>query len=82
MRESVAEIEFLKLGGVDQWVMIRGASLAKSTLDHAARRARLERKRGFFRCFNAPLEKKPSRSSTGISAAPASRSTAASLDRQ
>src|SRR5260370_20120213 len=53
---SIAEITYLRLGGVDQWVMIRGESLANPPL------ILLHGGPGFsemrlFRHFNAPLEK-------------------------
>jgi pimeloyl-ACP methyl ester carboxylesterase len=53
---SIAEIEYLRLGGLDQWVMIRGESLANPLL------ILLHGGPGFsetrlFRRFNAPLEK-------------------------
>lgn len=52
---SIAEIEYLRLGGVDQWVMIRGESVANPVL------ILLHGGPGFpemrlFRTFNAPLE--------------------------
>ncbi|MGE5201099.1 MAG: alpha/beta fold hydrolase [Acidobacteriota bacterium] len=53
---SIAEIKYLRLGGLDQWVMIRGESLANPPL------ILLHGGPGFtemrlFRHFNAPLEK-------------------------
>jgi pimeloyl-ACP methyl ester carboxylesterase len=53
---SIAEISFLHLGGIDQWVMIRGESVANPPL------ILLHGGPGFpemrlFRTFNAPLEK-------------------------
>lgn len=53
---SIAEIRYLRLGGLDQWVMIRGESLANPPL------ILLHGGPGFsemrlFRHFNAPLEK-------------------------
>ena len=53
---SIAEIGYLRLGGLDQWVMIRGESLANPPL------ILLHGGPGFtemrlFRHFNAPLEK-------------------------
>jgi pimeloyl-ACP methyl ester carboxylesterase len=53
---SIAEIGYFRLGGVDQWVMIRGESLANPPL------ILLHGGPGFtemlfFRHFNAPLEK-------------------------
>lgn len=54
--DSIAEVQYLRLGGVDQWVMIRGESLANPPL------ILLHGGPGFtemhlFRHFNAPLEK-------------------------
>jgi pimeloyl-ACP methyl ester carboxylesterase len=53
---SIAEISYLRLGGLDQWVMIRGESLTNPPL------ILLHGGPGFsemrlFRHFNAPLEK-------------------------
>jgi pimeloyl-ACP methyl ester carboxylesterase len=53
---SIAEIDYLRLGGLDQWVMIRGESLANPPL------ILLHGGPGFtemrlFRHFNAPLDK-------------------------
>src|ERR1700693_2654977 len=53
---SIAEIDYLRLGGLDQWVMIRGESRANPPL------ILLHGGPGFtemrlFRHFNAPLEK-------------------------
>jgi hypothetical protein len=53
---SIAEINYLRLGGLDQWVVIRGESLANPPL------LLLRGGPGFtemrlFRHFNAPLEK-------------------------
>jgi len=53
---SIAEISYLHLGGIDQWVMIRGESVANPPL------ILLHGGPGFpemrlFRTFNAPLEK-------------------------
>ncbi len=53
---SIAEIAYLRLGGLDQWVMIRGQSIANPPL------ILLHGGPGFtemrlFRHFNAPLEK-------------------------
>ena len=53
---SIAEIEFLKLGGVDQWVMIRGESLANPPLIMLHGGPGWS-ETAFFRYFNAPLEK-------------------------
>ena len=71
---SIAEIAYLRLGGVDQWVMIRGESVANPPLillhggPGSARRA--------SSVTSTRRWRRASRSSTGISAAPASRSTA------
>ena len=56
VRGSIAEIKYLRLGGHDQWVMIRGESVANPPL------ILLHGGPGFtemrlFRHFNAPLEK-------------------------
>jgi pimeloyl-ACP methyl ester carboxylesterase len=53
---SIAEIRYLSLGGLDQWVMIRGEGLANPLL------ILLHGGPGFpemrlFRSFNTPLEK-------------------------
>ena len=52
---TIAEVDYLRLGGIDQWVMIRGASLANPLL------IMLHGGPGFsdtpfFRRFNVPLE--------------------------
>ena len=56
LKGSIAELGFLRLGGLDQWVMIRGESLDNPPL------ILLHGGPGFtetclFRHFNAPLEK-------------------------
>ena len=53
---SVAEINYLRLGGLDQWVMIRGESLANPPLILLHGGPGFSEMR-FFRHFNAPLEK-------------------------
>jgi pimeloyl-ACP methyl ester carboxylesterase len=53
---SVAEIEYRRLGGLDQWVMIRGESAANSPLILLHGGPGLS-ETGLFRRFNAPLEK-------------------------
>jgi pimeloyl-ACP methyl ester carboxylesterase len=53
---SVAEIEYRRLGGLDQWVMIRGESAANSPLILLHGGPGLS-ETGLFRHFNAPLEK-------------------------
>ena len=73
---SIAEIGYRSLGGLDQWVMIRGESVANPLL------ILLHGGPGFpemrlFRHFNAPLEKSFT-VSIGSSAAPTNRSTARS----
>lgn len=56
LRDSIAEIRFLRLGGIDQWVMIRGENVANPLL------ILLHGGPGFpemrlSRTFNAPLER-------------------------
>ena len=53
---SVAEVGFLRLGGVDQWVLIRGESKANPPLIVLHGGPGFSDV-GFFRHFNAPLEK-------------------------
>jgi pimeloyl-ACP methyl ester carboxylesterase len=53
---SVAEIRYLRLGGVEQWVMIRGESIANPALILLHGGPGFS-ETGFFRAFNAPLEK-------------------------
>jgi pimeloyl-ACP methyl ester carboxylesterase len=53
---SIAEINYLRLGGLDQWVMIRGESLANPPLILLHGGPGFSEMR-FFRHFNAPLEK-------------------------
>lgn len=53
---SIAEIHALRLGGVEQWVMIRGESLANPPLILLHGGPGFS-DTGFFRAFNAPLEK-------------------------
>ena len=53
---SIAEVAYLRLGGLDQWVMIRGASVANPPLILLHGGPGLSETR-FFRRFNAPLEK-------------------------
>lgn len=53
---SIAEIAYLRLGGLDQWVMIRGESLANPPLILLHGGPGLT-ETVFFRYFNAPLEK-------------------------
>jgi len=56
MPGSIAEIAYRRLGGLDQWVMIRGESLANPPLILLHGGPGLS-ETGFFRYFNAPLEK-------------------------
>jgi len=53
---SVAEVHYLRLGGVDQWVMVRGERLANPPLILLHGGPGLSES-GFFRHFAAPLEK-------------------------
>jgi pimeloyl-ACP methyl ester carboxylesterase len=53
---SIAEVAYLRLGGVDQWVMIRGESVANPPLILLHGGPGLSETR-LFRCYNAPLEK-------------------------
>jgi pimeloyl-ACP methyl ester carboxylesterase len=53
---SIAEIKYLRLGGVDQWVMIRGQSIRNPPLILLHGGPGLS-ETGLFRHFNAPLEK-------------------------
>jgi pimeloyl-ACP methyl ester carboxylesterase len=52
---SIAEINYLRLGGLDQWVMMRGESLTNPPLILLHGGARLSEMR-LFRHYNAPLE--------------------------
>jgi len=53
---SIAEINYLRLGGLDQWVMIRGEKLANPPLIFLHGGPGFTEMR-LFRHFNAPLEK-------------------------
>jgi pimeloyl-ACP methyl ester carboxylesterase len=53
---SIAEIRYLRLGGLDQWVMVRGESLANPPLIFLHGGPGMTEMR-FFRHFNAALEK-------------------------
>jgi pimeloyl-ACP methyl ester carboxylesterase len=53
---SIAEVAYLRLGGLEQWVMIRGESLANPPLILLQGGPGLSETH-FFRYFNAPLEK-------------------------
>ena len=55
MSGSIAEIAYRRLGGVDQWVMIRGESVANPPLILLHGGPGFS-ETGFFRYFNAPLE--------------------------
>ena len=52
---SVAEVRYLRLGGVDQWVMIRGENVDNPPLIVLHGGPGMS-EMGFFRHFNAPLE--------------------------
>ena len=56
LRGSLAEVGYLSLGGVDQWVLIRGKSLANPPLILLHGGPGFSETH-FFRRFNAPLEK-------------------------
>jgi pimeloyl-ACP methyl ester carboxylesterase len=53
---SIAEVRYLRLGGVDQWVMIRGESVANPPLICLHGGPGMS-ETGLLRRFNAPLEK-------------------------
>jgi pimeloyl-ACP methyl ester carboxylesterase/membrane protease YdiL (CAAX protease family) len=53
---SVAEVEYVRLGGVNQWVMIRGENVANPPLIVLHGGPGMS-EMGFFRHFNAPLER-------------------------
>jgi pimeloyl-ACP methyl ester carboxylesterase len=53
---SIAETRYLRLGGIDQWVMMRGESLTNPPLILLHGGPGMT-EMGFFRHFNAPLEK-------------------------
>jgi pimeloyl-ACP methyl ester carboxylesterase len=57
MSESIAEVGYCRLGGVDQWVMIRGQSLANPPLIHLHGGPGFSETR-LFRHFNSDLEKR------------------------
>ncbi|MHA7653555.1 alpha/beta fold hydrolase [Mycobacterium sp. ML4] len=52
---SIAEVGYHRLGGIDQWVMIRGASVTNPPLVHLHGGPGFSEMR-LFRHFNAPLE--------------------------
>lgn len=54
--DSIATVEYLRLGGVPQWVMMRGESVSNPPLILLHGGPGLS-ETGFFRHFNAPLEK-------------------------
>ena len=53
---SVAEAKYVRLGGIDQWVMIRGENVANPPLIVLHGGPGMS-EMGFFRHFNAPLER-------------------------
>ncbi len=53
---SIAEVNYLRLGGLEQWVMMRGESLTNPPLILLHGGPGMSEMR-FFRHFNAPLEK-------------------------
>jgi len=53
---SVAEVKYVRLGGVNQWVMIRGENVANPPLIVLHGGPGMS-EMGFFRHFNAPLER-------------------------
>jgi len=53
---SIAEVAYRRLGGLDQWVMIRGESVANPPLILLHGGPGFS-ETGFFRYFNAPLER-------------------------
>jgi hypothetical protein len=54
---SIAEIAYRRLGGLDQWVMIRGESVANPPLILLHGGPGIS-ETGFFRHFNATLEER------------------------
>ena len=54
--DSIAELNYLQIGGLDQWVMIRGESLTNPPLILLHGGPGMSEMR-FFRHFNSPLEK-------------------------
>jgi len=56
LRGSIAEVGYLRLGGLDQWVMIRGENVANPLLVLVHGGPGFPEMR-LFRTFNAPLEK-------------------------
>ena len=53
---SVAEVKYVRLGGIDQWVMIRGENVANPPMIVLHGGPGMS-EMGFFRHFNAPLER-------------------------
>ncbi|PWT84437.1 MAG: hypothetical protein C5B57_04835 [Blastocatellia bacterium] len=56
LKNSVAEAGYVRLGGVDQWVMVRGENVANPPLIVLHGGPGMS-EMGFFRHFNAPLER-------------------------
>jgi pimeloyl-ACP methyl ester carboxylesterase len=56
IRDSIAEVAYWRIGGVDQWVMIRGQSIKNPPLILLHGGPGFS-ETGLFRYFNAPLEK-------------------------
>jgi pimeloyl-ACP methyl ester carboxylesterase len=57
VESSIAEIKFLRIGGIDQWVLIRGENVANPPLLMLHGGPGLS-ETGLFRYFNAPLERR------------------------
>lgn len=57
IRGSIAEVRYVRLGGLDQWVMIRGECIANPVLILLHGGPGFSGDRHFFRRFNAPLER-------------------------
>ena len=55
LRGSIAEVKYLRIGGIDQWVMIRGRSTANPLLVVLHGGPGMSEMR-FLRQFNAPIE--------------------------
>ena len=56
LKNSIAEVKYLRLGGVDQWVMIRGENIDNPPLIVLHGGPGMS-EMGFFRRCNAPLER-------------------------
>jgi pimeloyl-ACP methyl ester carboxylesterase len=54
--DSVATVEYLRIGGIDQWVMIRGENVANPVLVVLHGGPGMS-ETAFYRCYNAVLEK-------------------------